>query len=258
MNYIIFDLEFNQYFSFSKDDRNIKDPKCPFEIIQIGAINLDENLNATSTFDVLVKPEIYKDLHPFVKEITGIQIEELETAKNFKEVYEEFAKFVASNRTVLVVWGITDLKELFRNIEFHGLDSSLMPKEYINIQQYVSKYLNCPKGTNIGLSNAVQLLDIKVENKFHNAFYDALYTGEVFKKVFNEDLKISIYEPNVNKQLTRQNSEKSKIDTYNLIKQFEKMYNREMSEEEKSIIKLAYIMGKTNQFEIKSPKREHP
>lgn len=249
MNYILFDLEFNQHFSFSKDNTNIINPKCPFEIIQMGAINLDENLNTISTLDILVKPEIYKALHPFVKEITGIQIEELESAKAFKEVYREFARFVASNRTVLVVWGITDLKELFRNIEFHGLDSSLMPKEYINIQQYISKYLSCPKGTNIGLGNAVQLLDITVKNKFHNAFNDAFYTAEIFKKVFNENLKIAIYEPNINKRLTRQKNKKPKIDTYNLIKQFEKMYNREMSEEEKSIIRLAYIMGKTNQFQ---------
>ena len=43
---------------------------------------------------------------------------------------------------------------------------------------------------------------------------------------------------------------KEKIDTFSLINQFEKMYNREMSEEEKSIIKLAYMMGKTKQFII--------
>jgi hypothetical protein len=33
-----------------------------------------------------------------------------------------------------------------------------------------------------------------------------------------------------------------------LIQQFEKMYDREMTKEEKSIIILAYKMGKTNQF----------
>ena len=33
------------------------------------------------------------------------------------------------------------------------------------------------------------------------------------------------------------------------------MYNREMSEEEKSIIKLAYIMGKTKQFVIDTDKQ---
>lgn len=39
------------------------------------------------------------------------------------------------------------------------------------------------------------------------------------------------------------------LDEYSLIKQFEKMYNREMSEDEKSIIRLAYLMGNTNQFQ---------
>ena len=137
MNYIIFDLEFNQYFSFSENNTNITKINCPFEIIQIGAIKLDENLNTISTFDLLVKPNIYKALHPFVQELTGIKIESLETSKNFKEIYKDFAQFVASNRTILVVWGMTDIKELFRNISFHGLDSSLVPKEYINLQKYV-------------------------------------------------------------------------------------------------------------------------
>jgi len=249
MKYIIFDLEFNQYFNFSEDNTNIAKTKCPFEIIQIGAIKLDENLNTISTFDVLVKPYVYKDLHPFVQELTGIQLDDLESSKNFKEVYRNFSEFVSSNGTILVVWGMTDIKELFRNISFHGLDSSLIPKEYINIQKYVSKNLNCPKGTNIGLSSAVELLNINVKNKFHDAFNDALYTSEIFKKVFNENLKTARYNPSINKPLTRQTIKKNKVDTDKLINQFEKMYDREMSEEEKSIINLAYIMGKTNQFQ---------
>lgn len=249
MNYILFDLEFNQYFNSLKIDTNITKPKCPFEIIQIGAIKLDENLNTIATFDILVKPEIYTTLHPFVQELTGIQIEALEISKNFKEIYSEFTEFISSNRTILVIWGMSDLKELFRNIAFHGLDSSLIPKEYINIQKYVSKSLNSPKGTNIGLSNAVQLLDINVNSRFHNAFNDAFYTSEIFKRIFNENLKTSIYNPNTNKYLTRENTNRTKLDTDKLINQFEKMYNKEMSEEEKSIINLAYKMGNTNQFQ---------
>ncbi len=92
---------------------------------------------------------------------------------------------------------------------------------------------------------------LPVENKFHDAFNDAFYTAEIFKKVFNENLKAKIYDPNTTKIPPRSENKKTEIDTYNLIHQFEKMYNREMSEEEKSIIKLAYIMGKTNQFQIK-------
>ena len=41
---------------------------------------------------------------------------------------------------------------------------------------------------------------------------------------------------------------KKKIYTEQLFAQFEKMYNRKLSSQEKDMIKLAYIMGKTNQF----------
>ncbi len=35
-----------------------------------------------------------------------------------------------------------------------------------------------------------------------------------------------------------------------VFKQFEKMYNRELSKDEKNIIELAYTMGRTRQFII--------
>ncbi len=54
------------------------------------------------------------------------------------------------------------------------------------------------------------------------------------------------------RRLNRLATQNYKIDFVSLIKQFEKMFNREMTKEEKSIIKLAYIMGKTNQFQTKN------
>lgn len=250
MNYIIFDLEFNQGYNSIKGNKNITTPKCPFEIIQVGAVKLDENFQIISTLNRLIKPEIYTDIHPFVKEITGITMEQLNTAKTFNEIYQEFIEFVKGDRNVLGVWGAADMKELFRNIEYHQLGTFLIPKEYINIQFYASKYLNCPKGTNVGLRNAVELLNIPIKKQFHDAFNDAYYTAEIFKKIYNETIKSNIYNPNKGKKSKSCNNGKKKIDTYKLIKQFEKMFNREMSEEEKEIIKLAYIMGKTNQFQI--------
>ena len=46
---------------------------------------------------------------------------------------------------------------------------------------------------------------------------------------------------------------KTKIDTVNLFKQFEKMFNTKLTLQEQDMIKLAYMMGKTNQFQINSP-----
>ena len=44
MEYIIFDLEFNQGFD-KKLNKTVSNEKCPFEIIQIGAIKLDSKYN---------------------------------------------------------------------------------------------------------------------------------------------------------------------------------------------------------------------
>lgn len=66
MNYIIFDLEFNQGFD-RVNNKTVSNAKCPFEIIQIGAVKLDSELNIIDTFSSYIKSQIYKDIHPFVK-----------------------------------------------------------------------------------------------------------------------------------------------------------------------------------------------
>jgi inhibitor of KinA sporulation pathway (predicted exonuclease) len=246
MNYIVFDLEFNQAWDF-EEDKSLIHSKCPFEIIQIGALQLDEKLQMVSTFNRLVKPVLYMNLHPFVKQLTGITIEDLTLAKTFIEVFNEFTQFI-NNESILCMWGKSDMKELLRNIKYHNLDTSIIPKEYINIQPYVSRYLQCPNGANVGLRNAVELLNIPLGSKFHDAFNDACYTADIFKLIYSQDLKPDLYHSDKETKLKELNK-KTTLDTHNLINQFEKMYNRQMTEEEQSIIKLAYIMGKTNQFQ---------
>lgn len=252
MNYIIFDLEFNQGYNFGVENENVIDPKCPFEIIQIGALKLNENFEKIGVLDVLVKPEIYTTINPFVKELTGLTMDELKYGKSFKEMYNEFIEFLKPDKSVLCVWGVSDIKELFRNLEYHKLDINPVPTEYINIQSYASKELNCQKGINIGLSNAAQLLGIPIESQFHNAFNDAYYTAEIFKKIYKNEIKAKVYNPHRRTSTDRQNTQNYKLDTHNLMLQFEKMFKRQMTNDEKSIIKLAYIMGKTNQFQIKN------
>lgn len=245
MNYIVFDLEFNQAYK----DKSSTNSKCPFEIIQIGAVKLNENFDTIAVFDRLIKPEVYTELNPFVKSITRISEDKLKLSKPFKDIYFEFIDFFKSDRSILCVWGLADIKEFFRNVDYYKLSTELIPREYINLQAYASKFFNCPTGTNISLSSTVELLNITLNNEFHNAYNDALYTAEIFKKLYNRNFIIKKYEPDKKNQLNK--PKKNKIDFVNLYKQFEKMFNRPITDDEKQIIKLAYMMGKTNQFESK-------
>ena len=76
MQYIVFDLELNQDIPLSKN-RSRSKGKYPFEIIQIGAIKLDSNLNTIDTFNSYVKPDIYTRVSPFITKLTKITTRQL-------------------------------------------------------------------------------------------------------------------------------------------------------------------------------------
>ena len=58
MNYIILDLEWNQ----SAKGKSYENKKIPFEIIQIGAVKLNEKGELQDTFNCVVRPTVYKIL----------------------------------------------------------------------------------------------------------------------------------------------------------------------------------------------------
>ncbi len=250
MNYIIFDLEFNQAFSTIKRVKAVPNELCPFEIIQVGAVKLNKNFETISTLDRFIKPEIYKDIHPFVRRMTDITIEQLNNAKPFEIVFKEFINFIGDDDPILCIWGMGDMKELFRNINYHSLNKSLVPERYIDIQFFASMYFKCPQGCNIGLKNAVEMLHIPHKNQFHNAYIDAYFTAEILKVIHTKKIKPKTY--NINKYLKKKRvtAVKEIIDYSKLYLQFEKMFERKLNKEDKSMIKTAYMMGKTHQFVI--------
>lgn len=247
MHYIIFDLEFNQDFSNLKySNSEGKKSKYPFEIIQIGAVKLDADFNNKGSFNSYVKPTIYSKISPFIEELTGINTEQVISEKTFPEVFNNFINFINDKDAIFCIWGMSDIQELFKNVFYHKLDYNLLPRKYINIQPYVSKHFGLSIQKLFNLQNAVEELSLPITFEFHNALYDAHYTAEIFKKIYNPSIKPQIYDPYLVKAKTRK--PKVQVDYYKLIQQFEKMYYREMTKEEKDIIKLAYNMGRTQQF----------
>jgi inhibitor of KinA sporulation pathway (predicted exonuclease) len=243
INYIVYDLEFNQKSLNSSNNKDIL--KLPFEIIQIGALKFDENFDIIDNFNRLIKPTVHNTVHPYVESLTNITTDRLALCETFPKVYHDFIEFISDSEIILCVWGKTDIKELIRNAKFHNLPISSIPKRYIDVQMYSSSYFKIPKGSKIGLKTSVELLNIKFEDNFHDAYYDAYYTLEVYKSIYKYSTPPKI----CNFTSERRNiTSNSQVDNKALIEQFEKMYNRKMSDEEKAIIKLAYIMGKTNQF----------
>mgnify|MGYP000420552620 CR=1 FL=1 len=117
MNYIVLDLEFNQAFPFKSGKKVEPNPECPFEIIQIGAVKLNERFEQLDSFNCMISPQIYPRLHPFVEKIYGDSSEDARrTAPFFHEAYRAFLTFIGKEPAVLCAWGGDDIKSLYRNI----------------------------------------------------------------------------------------------------------------------------------------------
>ena len=241
MKYIVFDLEFNQGFD-RKLNKTVSNEKCPFEIIQIGAVKLDSNLNIIDTFNTFIKPNIYKEIHPFIKKMTNITNEDVKDAPSFTKAFDIFMEFMQDSHNILCVWGSGDLKELYRNIKYYDLSTQDLSNTYINVQHHASIYFNNPTGKSIGLQNAITLLQLNQDKSYHNALNDAYYTSLVFKNIFDDNMEIKKY--NFDGDQKNKLPAKRKVNYDNIFNEFRKILNRELNKEEKKIIHLAYKMGR--------------
>ena len=59
MNYIVMDLEWNQ----CPDGKEYANEKLPFEIIEIGAVKLNQNKEIVGRFHEIIRPQVYKWIH---------------------------------------------------------------------------------------------------------------------------------------------------------------------------------------------------
>ena len=177
MNYIVLDLEWNQ----SPDGKEYSYKDIPFEIIQIGAVKLDEKLQIVSEFDRYVKPQIYMKMHKIVEELLCISMDELtEKGEVFEIVIKDFLEWCGEDY-IFCTWGSTDLIELQRNIYHYNIDYK-PPKPFLfyDLQKLYS--INFSDGaTRITLQHAIEEQGINSEQEYHMAINDARYTARVMQ-----------------------------------------------------------------------------
>lgn len=184
MNYIVFDLEWNQSPS-GKDGEN---PHIPFEIINIGAVKLDNNLNIIDEFSVLIRPKIYRELNHITKDLTGFTMNELNRhGKKFTVACDEFIKWCGDDYA-LCTWGSLDIFELQRNMAYYKYPLLKAPVFFYDLQKIYSILYDNGKSF-ISLENAVDALNIPTNTNFHQALDDAYYTGLVLQKLDIDTVK---------------------------------------------------------------------
>lgn len=181
MFYVIFDLEWNNAYDY-------KLKKGVNEIIEIGAIKLDEKLNIIDTFKQLIKPKLSKKLSSRFKNLTHISMEEIDNSGiAFEAAIADFSRWSGGENSIFLSWSNSDLYVLIDNFKkFMGISSVDFIKKYADLQKYCQSFIENGNANQISLAHCAELFEINVDTEnLHRALEDCYLSSECFKKVFN-------------------------------------------------------------------------
>ena len=100
-NYVVFDLEWNQGDApFVREDGKT----LTFEIVEIGAVKLNENREKIGEFSRLIKPQVHTHMHRITGKLIHLSMEDLAKGDKFQDVARDFLDFCGDD-VKFCTWG---------------------------------------------------------------------------------------------------------------------------------------------------------
>ena len=163
------------------------------EIIEIGAVKINRDLEIVDRFEKLVKPRDMSRVTRRIQSLTGITPEDLEPESTFDEVWEEFARFTDFNLSRLCSWNTSfDIAVLREEYRCRGLG---FPHNQAPVDALTAVWMFAALwGVKLGgssLQKACERFEVKRSN-IHRALWDAEAVASIFKEIRNltlEDLE---------------------------------------------------------------------
>ena len=152
------------------------------EIIQIGAVLLDEKYEICDRFVTFVHPQ-YGVIDNFIRNLTGITQKDTADAPLLEEALKSFAAWLPED-AVLVSWSESDEYQVRRELELKGLEiDGLAPylDNWIDCQQTFADKMDTDRCYN--LTEALSVAGIVYDDGAHDALVDAKNTALLFAKM---------------------------------------------------------------------------
>lgn len=187
MRYIILDLEMNPVDNKYKEIRK----KCKLEIIEIGAVMLDENLVEIDCYKTYVKPEYNTEIFKKYENLTGITTNMVVGAPHFERAFQEFFQWCekSGEEYRIYTWSENDYAQVKKEMKIKNYVMSEkeqeMMKEWYDFQKEFMKKLGLHRA--VALEKALEYAGIEFKGRQHDALFDARNTAELFALAQNEE-----------------------------------------------------------------------
>ncbi len=154
------------------------------EVIQIGAVMLDESYNLISRFSSYVKPR-YSSITPSINRLTGITEENISTAGDLITVFDQYCCWLGDDDVTTFCWSRTDYNQLWNEINMkarHRTDLLETLKTFVDLQDIFDGLIGA--GVPVSLGAAMHFMNIGFEGQAHAADCDAYNTARLLHKIF--------------------------------------------------------------------------
>ena len=190
MNYhLVVDLEATCWEHVaSPNGSTIVEPEM--EIIEIGAVMLDEQFNVIDEFQTFVKPIVTEKLSAFCKNLTHISDDDVSSAPYFKSALLNFLAWIGDRKPfTFYSHGNYDRDQFQKDCARHGIEYPFT--NHVNLKELFSKKTGV-KYKNTGLGNCLRLLNLTFEGSKHRGIDDARNIAKIAKILLSSEDAINL------------------------------------------------------------------
>lgn len=181
MYYITLDLEWNQaYYQKAMAVQKRLGARLRGEVIQIGAVKLNERLQPCGSCSIIVKPRFFGKIHRHVSRLTGITQDRMDHGMTLPAAAARFREFCGEDFAFLT-WGPDDIPMLRENFHVHDLDAGWLERAY-DMQPMFNRQTD-GENRQRSLEYAMQYFGIEQTLPAHDALNDAYFTALVAQRL---------------------------------------------------------------------------
>ena len=177
---IVIDLE------FTPTPKSVRQRGLAFEIIEIGAVELDAQGNEVSTFSSFVAPSLAKGVSFGVHRLTGIRDYDVCRAQPLENVLSDLSTWIGNGRIRLVTWSECDKFQIEKELAFKHLDNPFRRVRWLDLQKIYPQMMEVSGKSPMALSVAANWYgDSMISTDAHRALYDAQATARLMAQLLD-------------------------------------------------------------------------
>lgn len=174
MKYVVIDLEMNPVDRAHREVRR----HLYEEVIEFGAVRLDENFKQEDSFQCYVEPE-YNNICKHITNLTSITQGMVAGKGKFKEHFFEFIDWIGDEPTKIYSWSMSDIKQLKKEAAYKipNFNTAWLDERWVDLQQEFDDRLGLHNS--LALKHALGAMEHKFEGTQHTALADAINTSAI-------------------------------------------------------------------------------